>query len=249
MLKRERHAHILRQLDLHNKVLSSSLSSEMRVSEDTIRRDLQELSDEGRVIKVHGGALSRSFNFFYERGQMIYSHAGKKRIGEKTASLIHDGMIVMTTGGTTILEIARCLPPYLKATFVTGSIPAAVEYMQHPGLDVILLGDRVSKHAKLTVGADAVAQINAIQADLCILGVNAIDVKQGVTDNDREVVQVKKAMLKAARKTVCVSISEKINSTQPFQICPLAEIDTLITEADPIDPVLKPYVEKGLQIL
>src|SRR5205809_6213386 len=62
MLKRERQSFILRQVNLHKKVLSSDLSQEMKVSEDTIRRDLNELSENGKIIKVHGGALSKSFH-------------------------------------------------------------------------------------------------------------------------------------------------------------------------------------------
>jgi hypothetical protein len=62
MLKKERQSFILRQVNLHNKVLSTDLSQEMNVSEDTIRRDLNELSEERKIIKVHGGALSKSFH-------------------------------------------------------------------------------------------------------------------------------------------------------------------------------------------
>ncbi len=249
MLKQERQAYILRQLDLHNRVLSSSLSSEMNVSEDTIRRDLQELSDSGRIIKVHGGALSRSFNNFYDHQSPIYSRPGKKIIARKTASLIKDGMFVLSSGGTTIQEMARALSPKLKATFITGSIPAAIEYMHHPGIDVILIGDKLSKHAKITVGGDAIARIRQIRADLCILGINAIDVKHGVTDNDWDVVQIKKAMIESAEKVICVSILEKTNSYQPIQICALDEIDILITESDPENPVLKPYKDAGIRVL
>lgn len=249
MLKKERQAYILRRLDLHNKVLSSNLSAEMKVSEDTIRRDLQELSEEGKIIKVHGGALSRSYNFMYERDNIVYSHAGKKRIAAKAAGLVSDGMIVMTSGGTTVREIAEALPPDLQATFVTGSVPAALAFMQHPGIEVILIGDRISKQSKITVGGDAVSQICSIQADLCILGVNAIDSVHGVTENDREVVQVKKAMVKSARKVACVSILEKTGSTQPFQVCPLNGIDVLVTDGDPDLPELEAYRTAGIRIL
>ena len=72
MLKKERQAYILHQVNLHNKVLSSLLCSEIQVSEDTIRRDLQELADEGKVIKVHGGALSHSFNQVYFPPNGVY---------------------------------------------------------------------------------------------------------------------------------------------------------------------------------
>ena len=62
MLKKERQAHILHRVNVHNRVLSIDLCNEMQVSEDTIRRDLNELADQGRIIKVHGGALSNSFH-------------------------------------------------------------------------------------------------------------------------------------------------------------------------------------------
>src|SRR5882762_10569866 len=132
VLKKERQAYILHQVNLHNKVRSSSLSAEVNVSEDTIRRDLQELAEEGKVIKVHGGALSHSFNDLYYPSNNVYSHNQKKIIAQKGAALVHDGMFVLTSGGTTIIELARVLPPQLRATFISGSIPAILEYMHHP---------------------------------------------------------------------------------------------------------------------
>jgi DeoR/GlpR family transcriptional regulator of sugar metabolism len=249
MLKKERQAYIMRRLDLHNKVLSSSLSAEMNVSEDTVRRDLLELSEEGKVIKVHGGALSRSFNFMYERDNIVYSHEGKKRIAAKAAQLVTDGMIVMTSGGTTIGALAQALPTDLQATFVTGSVPAALAFMQHPGIEVILIGDRVSKQSKITVGGDAVSRISSIRADLCILGVNAIDPVRGVTDNDHEVVQVKRAMVRSAAKVACVSILEKTGSSQPYQVCPIDDIDILVTDVDPGRPELDDFRKKVQRII
>jgi len=62
----------------------------------------------------------------------------KKIIAQKGAALIQDGMFVLTSGGTTVIELARALPPQLKATFISGSIPAVLEYMQHPNIEVIL---------------------------------------------------------------------------------------------------------------
>lgn len=249
MLKKERQAFILHQVNLHNKVLSSSLSSEMNVSEDTIRRDLQELSDEGRLLKVHGGALSCSFQNMLPAGEEIYSLASKKIIAEKTISLIQEGMFVLTSGGTTILEMAKQIPHGLKATFISGSVPAVFEYMKHPGLDVILIGDKLSKSARLTVGSEAVRQIHQFRADLCILGVNAIDSKTGITDNDLEVVQIKRAMTESSKKVVCVTIKEKLNTIQPIQICDTGCIDILITEEDPEHEIFKPYKDAGIRVI
>lgn len=249
MLKKERQAYILHQVNLHNKVLSSSLCTEINVSEDTIRRDLQELSEEGKVIKVHGGALSHSFNHVYFPTNGVYSQNQKKTIAQKAIGLISNGMFVLTSGGTTIIELARSLPPQLKATFISGSIPAILEYMHHPNIEVILIGDKISKNSKITVGSEAIAKIKQVKADICFLGTNAIDVEHGITDNDWEVVQLKKAMIESSKKVVCLSIAEKVNSVQPIKVCGLDEIDMLITELPADDPVLKPYLDAGIKVV
>jgi DeoR/GlpR family transcriptional regulator of sugar metabolism len=248
MLKKERQAYILHQVNLHNKVLSSSLCNEIQVSEDTIRRDLQELADEGKIIKVHGGALSPSFNHVYFPTNGVYSQTQKKSIGQKAINLISNGMFVLTSGGTTIIEMARMLPHQLKATFISGSIPAILEYMHHPNIEVIMIGDKISKNSKITVGTHAIAKIKEMKADICFLGTNAIDLEHGITDNDWEVVQLKKAMIESSKKVVCLSIAEKVNTVQPIRICGLDEIDMLITELDPDSPMMKAYVDAGVEV-
>jgi DeoR/GlpR family transcriptional regulator of sugar metabolism len=249
MLKKERQAYILHQVQLHNKVLSSSLSHDISVSEDTIRRDLQALATEGKLIKVHGGALSPSFGHIELPSNGVYSQNQKRKIAKKAISLIHDGMFVLTSGGTTIVEMGRMLPPHLRATFISGSIAAILEYMQHPNIEVILIGDRVSKGSKITVGSEAIAKVKQIKADICFLGINAIDPNYGVSDNDWEVAQLKKAMIESSRKVVCLTISEKINTVQPVKICGLEKIDTLITELDADDPLLQPFAGAGIDVL
>ncbi|HMI61356.1 MAG TPA: DeoR/GlpR family DNA-binding transcription regulator [Puia sp.] len=249
MLKQERQAYILHQIDLHNQVLSANLSLDLNVSEDTVRRDLQELADGGKIIKVHGGALSLSFSDFHSPSRHIYAHAQKKLIAKKAIQLIGKDMFVMTTGGTTLIELAKALPQSLKATFISGSIPVVMEYTYHPNIDVILIGDKVAKNSKITVGGDAIARIKQIKADLCFLGVNAIDAENGITDNDWDVVQIKKAMIESSQKVICLSIAEKINTFQPILVSPIEDIDVLITELPPDDPLLEPYRKKGIAIL
>ena len=248
MLKKERQAFILHQVSLHNSVLSADLSSSINVSEDTIRRDLNELAESGKVIKVHGGALSKSFNSFYLRSD-VYNVDNKKVIADKAAALIKDGMFVLTGGGTTIIEMARLLPENLKATFLTGSIPAAYEYSQHPNIEVIFIGDKIAKKSQIAVGGEAITKIKHIKADLCFLGINAIDAEHGITDNDWDVVQVKKAMIESSAQTVVLSISEKLNSYQRIRICGVDEIDILITELDPVNRLLDPFRQNSLTIL
>lgn len=249
MLKRERQAYIVHQVNVHNKVLSNTLSTEIDVSEDTIRRDLQELNEKGKLIKVHGGALSLSFNSSSYPSRKIYAHTNKRVIAEKAATLVRNGMFVLTGGGTTIIELARALPLSLNATFISGSIPAIVEYMQHPNIEVIVIGDKLSRNSKITQGADALARIKSLKPDLCFLGINAIDVQHGITDNDWDVVQLKQTMIESSQKVVCLTISEKINTIQPVKVCDISKIDMLITELPNDHPVLQPYVAAGISVL
>jgi DeoR/GlpR family transcriptional regulator of sugar metabolism len=249
MIKTERQAFILHQVNLHNKVLSTDLSKQIKVSDDTIRRDIQQLAEIGKIIKVHGGALSPSFHNTRTSSNDVYAYNKKQIIAEKAITLLKDGMVILTTGGTTIIEMARALPPELHVTFISGSIPALAEYMVHPNIEVIAIGDKVSKDSKITVGSDAISRIRELKVDLCFLGVSAINLETGVSDNDWEVVQIKKAMVESSQKLICMTISEKINSRQPFQVCDSKKIDTLITELPPDDELLNAYVRAGIQVL
>ena len=87
------------------------------------------------------------------------------------------------------------------------------------------------------------------QSRLCFLGTNAIDIGNGLTDNDWDVVQVKKAMIESSDKVVSLAIAEKLNTCQRIKICSIDEIDTLVTELAPGDPQLEAYVNKGLEVL
>ena len=247
MLKKERQEFILHQLNLHNKILCADLSNKMGVSDDTIRRDLQELAQEDKLIKVHGGALSKSFHTAFDR-KMVYNLENKHIIAQKTAALVQSGMYILTSGGTSILEFAKSLDPNLNATFFTCSLNAAIEFAHHPSIEVVMIGDKVSKDSMLATGASAVQTIESIQADLCILGINSLDTQFGLSENDWEVVQIKKAMIKASKKTICIGISEKLNSQQKIKVANLDEIDILITELDPEDPLLLPFKHMGLTI-
>ncbi len=249
MLKRERQAYIVHQINLHNKVLSNALSNEINVSEDTIRRDLQELSTKGKLIKVHGGALSHSFHDISYPSRKVYAQSSKKIIAEKAVKLIKDGMFVLTGGGTTVVEMARSLPLTLSATFISGSIPAVVEYMNHPNVEVFVVGDKLSKNSKITLGANALTQIKTLKPDLCFLGINALNIQHGITDSDWDVVQLKQAMIAASQKVVWLTISEKIDSMQPIHVCGIDKIDTLITELPNDHPKLRPYVDAGITVL
>jgi len=112
-----------------------------------------------------------------------------------------------------------------------------------------VIGDKVSKNSRITIGADAIAKIKSLKVDLCILGINALDIEHGITDSDWDVAQLKKVMIESSQKVVALAISEKIDTYQPIHICALRSIDYLITELDPDDERLGSYKKTGIQLI
>ena len=240
MLKEERQAFIIKQINLHNKVLSSDLSVKLNVSEDTVRRDLNELAESGKILKVHGGALSKSFHYPFQQVE-VYAKESKKEIATKVVHMLQDGMTVLVGGGTTMVEVARMVPDSLKCTFFTVSPLVALELAERSNSTVILLGGQLSKNSQIIIGAQVINQLAEIRVDLCILGTNSLSIADGLTDSDWEVVQVKKAMIRAAKKTAIMSIAEKLGSNQNMKVCDLNNIHYLITDLSPKDNFLEEY--------
>jgi len=141
------------------------------------------------------------------------------------------------------------LPSELSATFITVSLPVAYEYIHHPNIEVIFIGDKISKSAQISIGGEAISKIRQIKADLCFLGTNAIDINNGLTDSDWEVVQIKRAMIESSEKVISLAISEKLNTTQRIKICDVKDIDVLITELNPEEDLLRPYYKAEIEIL
>lgn len=240
MLKEERQAFIIREVNLHNKVLSADLSVQLNVSEDTIRRDLNELAENGKVLKVYGGALSKSFQYPFQDND-VYAKESKKIIAEKATSLFKDGMTVLLGGGTTMLELVRSIPVKLRCTFFTISPLVALELAERSEDDVVLIGGKLAKSTNVTIGSQVINQLSEIRVDLCLLGTNSLSVEEGVTDSDWEVVQIKKAMLRSSQRTAILSIAEKLNSVQKMKVCNINAIDYLVTDLDPSHKTLSRF--------
>ncbi|MGX5817229.1 DeoR/GlpR family DNA-binding transcription regulator [Chitinophaga lutea] len=249
MIKEERHKLILREINLHNKVLSNDLAILLDVSEDTVRRDLKELDEEGIIIKVHGGAISKSLATPFMKDSSIYAQDAKQVIAEKTLSLIKKDMVIITEGGTTMLEFAKALPDHLTATFFTISPQVAITLSDKNNLEVITIGGKLRKNANLHTGSSVLNQLSEIKADLCLLGANGFSAEDGLTDVDWEIVQVKKALVRSARKTAVLCISEKLNSSRRLKICDPNQVSYLITELTPDHPTMKAYSKEGLIVL
>ena len=249
MLASQRKEYLLTVLKETGQIIAKSVSQELGLSEDTIRRDLRELASEGRLQRVHGGALpaSPAVGDFAARQQLAPD--GKVAIGRAAAKLIRPGQVVILDGGTTTLQVARHLPTDLKATVVTHSPTIAVALVEHPSIEVVLIGGRLFKHSVVAVGAAAIEAIARIRADLYFMGVTGIHPQAGLSTGDLEEAHIKRALIASAAETYVLVSAEKLNAASPYVIAALTEVDGMIVEPGVAAESLARYEREGFSVL
>ncbi len=227
MLTTQRKKLLLARLAAEGQLVAKALALELGTSEDTIRRDLRELAAEGRLQRVHGGALpaSAAMGDLAVRGRVAV--ADKVALGRFGASLVKPGQVVILDGGTTALQVARQLAPGLRATFVTHSPTVAVELARHAGIEIRMLGGRLFRHSMVNVGADVIAAASRLRADLFFLGATGVHPDAGLSTGDAEEAAVKRALHGRAAETVVLASPEKLMAASPFLIAPLAAASLL----------------------
>jgi DeoR/GlpR family transcriptional regulator of sugar metabolism len=230
MLTKSRKEEILRRLKAEGQIVAKTLSLDLGLSEDTIRRDLRELAGEGLLLRVHGGALPASPAVADFSNRLQVASAGKSAIGRAAAAMVAPGEMVFLDGGTTMVQMARHLPRDLKATIVTHSPSVAVALVDHPGLTVELIGGRLFKHSVVAVGAVAIEALGRIRPDSFFMGVTGVHAELGLTTGDAEEAAVKRALCRLAAETIVLASSEKIGAASACLVVPLPDIGTIVTD-------------------
>ena len=249
MLTEERRRLILETLHQEGRVLATQLSEKFAVSEDTIRRDLNELAASGLVQRVHGGALPTAPSGGSYAARQQQQPQAKAEIARAALQLIRDHQVIILDGGTTPLQLAQHLPQTLQATVITHSPPIAVALAEHSTVEVIVIGGKLYKHSLTTVGATTVEAYRNIRADICFLGICSLHPEMGISTNNFEEAEVKRALIASAAEVVAVSASDKLGTAAPYIVGPLSDLTHLVTEyAVPIDHLL-PYQQCGLTII
>ncbi|WP_413997949.1 DeoR/GlpR family DNA-binding transcription regulator [Flavobacterium sp. W1B] len=249
MLKAERHNYIMTKLTEEQKVITADLALALELSEDTIRRDLNELDSKRLLEKVYGGAIQIVDKPVDVFDIVITSEEEKKQIVTKALSLLHDGQVIIMSGGSTNLVFAKLIPSSLKATIYTYSLRIAMQLSQHPNIDLIFIGGKMQKNAMVTIGMDVIQVLSKIKADICFIGASSINVKQGLTEIGYEVSIVKKAMIESSDKVVSMFACNKLDTKMPHVVCELNQLDTIVTDLDPEDLRLEEYRKAGVFIL
>jgi DeoR/GlpR family transcriptional regulator of sugar metabolism len=248
MLTTQRRRFILEKLHREGQVVAKELSQELRLSEDTIRRDLRELAQDGLLQRVHGGALPASPAVTDFAGRQALSTEGKTVLGRAAAQMIQPGQVVILDGGTTTRQTARQLPPDLRATVVTHSPTIALELVEHPNVEVILLGGHLFKHSVVAVGAATIEAIGRIRADLYFMGVTGIHPTAGLSTGDLEEAHVKRALSARAAETIVLASPEKLNAASAFVITPIMDVSEIVVLRDTPNDATSEFERLGITV-
>lgn len=249
MLKEERWQTILSEVAVHNRVLLTDMAEKLDVSIDTVRRDVKELDAENKLRKVHGGAISLGYTNITTSNSNVYALDEKIRIAEKAVGLIRENSVIFIDGGTTCFELARLIPDEIQLTCFTVSLPVAMQLRSKPNIRVIFIGGEIDPEAQISIGASAVHNLSEIRVDYGFIGTGYVDSLHGLTDFDWDVVQVKKAIVNASKKTVLLCISEKLNSQHRYKTCDINAINTMITELDPDNNLLNLFRNHDIHLI
>lgn len=245
-----RQTEILAMVRQSGRVGVEELANHFGVTLQTIRRDLNELSDAKALVRVHGGAMIASgvANLAYEARQFV-AHQSKRLIGEAAARLVPDNASLLINIGTTTEEVAKALSAHSGLLVITNNLHVAAELYRNPAVQVIVVGGAVRQGDGGIVGAVAVAQIEQFRVDLAIIGTSAIDPDGTLLDFDVHEVEISRAIIEHARKIVLVADSSKFSRSAPVKIAKLSEIDMFVTDRLPSEEIAEMCRRFGVQVI
>ena len=249
MLKEERFKRILETLFKDQKVTLNKLSKQLNVSNYTVRRDLKELTNQGLLMAVRGGAIPHSPTPHNFADRLHYQSDVKKGIAQKALTLLHPGQVVVFDGGTTAMYIASILPRELQITVVTNSFPVVSTLESHPNVDVLFAGGRLHKTAFTAIGHDTIRFFKNIRADIYFMGICSIHPTIGVTTINYEESEVKKAIVGVSKNVVALAPHERVNTAEAFFICPTSNVNTIITDEEGLEVTAKTFKDFGITVM
>jgi len=229
-----RQTEIVALLRKSGRVAVEELAAHFGVTLQTIRRDLNELSEARRVVRVHGGAIVASGveNLAYEARQLV-AQPQKRLIGEAAARYIPDNASLFINIGTTTEEVAKALVGHSGLLVITNNMHVANELYGKESIEVFLTGGTVRRSDGGIVGAVTVSQIEQFRVDFAVIGTSAIDSKGTLLDFDIREVEISRAIIEHARKILLVADSSKFSRAAPVRIGTLSEINVFITDRLP----------------
>lgn len=227
----ERQQRILHIIQQQGTVSIARLVDMMNVSHMTIRRDIQKLEDQGRVVSVSGGVqlLERLISEPTHNDKSLLFHSEKRSIGIEAAKLITNNATVYLDAGTTTLEIAKQLVEKEDLLIITNDFAISNFLIENGNCEVIHTGGRICKKNHSSVGELTAQFLHNIAIDIAFISTSSWNL-QGLTTPDEQKIPVKKAIIQSSQKNILVSDSSKYGKVATFLLYPLNVFDHIICD-------------------
>ena len=228
MHKTARQKYLIDILSEKGQITISELVDRLRVSADTLRRDLSDLEKQGLAQKNHGGAIALNLSAMNRQNRNTLLPDTKKRLGKMVAEKIPGGSTLFLDAGSTVLAVATQIQGPM--TVISPSLDIAQHFSTRSGIQLILLGGKWDMQQRLFAGSATVSLLERYRADIAVLGTCALHADLGLSASQEADAEVKRAMLAASAEHWLVADHMKLNHCEPWLVAGLADIHQLFLD-------------------
>ncbi len=208
------------------------LAQQFAVSAATIRRDLEDLHQQGRIQRAHGGALR--VQRAMPETPLLYrtndASDAKRRIGIAAAALIPEGATVVLTSGTTTAAVAQALVDREHLTVITNALNVINILIDAHGVNLVVLGGVLRRSEQSLLGFLTEQALADLRADMLFIGAHAISLEFGLSADDFSEIATDRAILNVATQRVLVADNTKFHKVSSVRLAPLALFQTIVTD-------------------
>lgn len=247
----ERQNHILQLVTRQQRVTVNGLCEAFAISEATARRDLEALANQGKIQRVHGGAIAiqqapPELPMLQRQGEQPDE---KQRIGRAAAGLVPDGAAVFLGSGTSVLEVARSLRGRRGLTVITNSLPVVNTLADQSEITLVCLGGMFRPSELSFIGHITEQALAEIRVDQAIIGTRAISLEQGLTNDYLPETMTDRAILGIGRQVIVVADHTKFGRVSAAFLAPIERVHTIVTDRQTPQDFVDAVTARGLQVI
>ncbi|HEX5553815.1 MAG TPA: transcriptional repressor AgaR [Chitinophagaceae bacterium] len=247
-----RRKDILQQINDKGEVLINQLSKEFKVSEVTIRNDLEQLEQKRMLIRARGGAIKMQGTVSFDQrisDKDKLNYQEKAAIGKKAAELVNEGETMIIDSGTTTAEIVRNFAGFNKLTVITNALNIVNLLTELPKINVIIPGGYLRSTSMSLIGPLAEKNLHNFYVDKAFLGVDGFDTHHGIYTPNFDEAHLNEIMIEISKEVILVADSSKFKRRSLAFICPIDVIDTVVTDAGISPDDHKRLEDAGIKVI
>ncbi|WP_155592137.1 DeoR/GlpR family DNA-binding transcription regulator [Lysinibacillus cavernae] len=243
----ERQHQILQFVRQHKVVKLVTLTKEFNVSMETIRRDVQQLMQDKKIEKFYGGIK------YIEPVEGLIDQRLHEQLAEKVAiakacaSVVQDGECIFIDSGTTTYQMTPFLLDKEKLTVVTNSLPVAFDLIGS-NIEVILIGGKVRHSEKSVTSNEFLFRFEHLNINKAFICASGVSIDKGISDFSLDEAITRKQIISISQTVYVATDSSKFNKDVAIQVCPISEVDVIITDDALSKKSIQHFSDKGVQI-